>query len=217
MHKSESIASLAKALAVAQGQMGGAKKGSANPFFKSTYSDLSSVVAAIRDPLSSNGLSFVQATEPSDHNEIRVITLLMHESGEWIESTIAIPVSKADAQGYGSAITYAKRYGLQALLGIPSEDDDGNAAAKAAPPERPKSVAKLDFSALPPDEQQFLRDLAVDVLSCESDEAMFDAYVKTTATLDSDEKVAFWSLFDSKQRNTITRLGKQAREAREAA
>jgi hypothetical protein len=116
MNKSESIKELACALAKAQGQMGGAHKGKANPFFKSVYADLSSVVTAIREPLSSNGLSFIQATEPSDKDEIRVITMLMHESGEWLSSTIAIPVSKADAQGYGSAITYAKRYGLQLCL-----------------------------------------------------------------------------------------------------
>jgi hypothetical protein len=152
MNKSESIANLAKALSIAQGQMGGAVKGKANPFFKSVYADLSSVVEAIREPLSSNGLSYVQVTHPSERNEVIVETVLMHESGEWLSGTLAMPVSKADAQGFGSAITYAKRYGLQGLLGVPSDDDDGNAASqKKAEPEgkgKEKPPAIIDQAKL---------------------------------------------------------------------
>lgn len=144
MNKSESIASLAKALAIAQGQMGGAVKGKANPFFKSVYADLSSVVDAIREPLTNNGLSFVQVTHPSERNEIIVETVLMHESGEWLSGTLAMPVSKTDAQGFGSAITYAKRYGLQGLLGVPSEDDDGSAASRKKDAPEVKETTKTN-------------------------------------------------------------------------
>jgi hypothetical protein len=134
MNKSESIAALAAALAKAQGAMKGAVKDSANPFFKSKYADLASVVEAIRAAFSANGLSYIQTVEPSDKDEVRVETTLMHSSGEWIScGVLSLPVSKADAQGYGSALTYARRYSLSAAVGVAPEDDDGNAASAAKP------------------------------------------------------------------------------------
>jgi len=134
MNKSESIAGLAAALAKAQGQMKGALKDSANPFFKSRYADLASVVEAIRAAFSANGLSYIQTLEPSDKDEVRVETTLLHASGEWISCGIlSLPVSKIDAQGYGSALTYARRYSLSAAVGVAPEDDDGNAASAAKP------------------------------------------------------------------------------------
>ena len=210
MNKSESIKELACALAKAQGQMGGAHKGKANPFFKSVYADLSSVVTAIREPLSSNGLSFIQATEPSDKDEIRVITMLMHETGEWLSSTIAIPVSKADAQGYGSAITYAKRYGLQGLLGVPSEDDDGNAAAKAKPAITPVRAAmqSVDINT---EDMDFLRGVAselVQMVEVEADPVRAFNHM-SKQNLDSDQKLALWSILqpNSKTRSAIKKEG----------
>ena len=129
MKTSESIDKLATALNKAQASMTGAKKASNNPFFKSKYSDLSEVMAAISQPFSENGLCFVQGAE-FDENKIAVSTRVIHTSGQWIESITVLPPTKNDAQGYGSAITYAKRYGLQALCGVPSVDDDGNDATK---------------------------------------------------------------------------------------
>ena len=134
MNKSESIAGLAAALAAAQGVMKGALKDSANPFFRSRYADLASVVEAIRAAFSANGLSYIQTVEPSDKDEVRVETMLLHASGEWISCGIlSLPVSKIDAQGYGSALTYARRYSLSAAVGVAPEDDDGNAASLAKP------------------------------------------------------------------------------------
>ncbi|MEI6736929.1 MAG: ERF family protein [Pseudomonadota bacterium] len=134
MNKSESIAGLAAALAAAQGVMKGALKDSANPFFKSRYADLASVVEAIRAAFSANGLSYIQTVEPSDKDEVRVETTLLHSSGEWIScGVLSLPVSKIDAQGYGSALTYARRYSLSAAVGVAPEDDDGNAASLAKP------------------------------------------------------------------------------------
>lgn len=134
MNKSDSIAALAAALAKAQGAMKGAVKDSANPFFKSKYADLASVVEAIRAAFSANGLSYIQTLEPSDKDEVRVETTLLHASGEWIScGVLSLPVSKADAQGYGSALTYARRYSLSAAVGVAPEDDDGNAASAAKP------------------------------------------------------------------------------------
>ena len=145
--KSTSIKEIATALAKAQGQMKGAIKDSANPFFKSKYADLASVVEAIREAFSKNGLSYVQTLEPSDKDEVRVKTILMHSSGEWLDCGIlALPVSKKDAQGFGSAMTYARRYSLSAACGVAALDDDGNAATVAAPakPKMAETVV-LDF------------------------------------------------------------------------
>jgi len=134
MNKSESIAGLAAALAKAQGAMKGAVKDSANPFFKSKYADLASVVEAIRSAFSANGLSYIQTVEPSDKDEVRIETTLLHSSGEWIScGVLALPVSKHDAQGFGSALTYARRYSLSAAVGVAPEDDDGNAASATKP------------------------------------------------------------------------------------
>lgn len=125
MNKSDSIMELAKALNKAQDQMGGAVKDAANPFFKSKYADLSSVVKAVKQPFADNGISYSQFPLTED-GMVGVETILMHVSGEWIASKLLLPVTKKDPQAAGSAITYARRYALQAAAGIPSEDDDGN-------------------------------------------------------------------------------------------
>jgi len=130
MNKSESIKNLAVAMCKAQGEMGGAHKGANNPFFKSKYADLGSVVEAVKEPFTNNGLSYVQFPI-EEGGRIGVETILMHDSGEWLSNSFTVQLSKQDAQGAGSAITYCRRYGLQAIAGIPSEDDDGNAASKS--------------------------------------------------------------------------------------
>ena len=129
MEKSESIKNIAIAMCKAQGEMGGALKGEENPFFKKKYADLGAVVQAVKEPFASNGLSYVQFPIESA-GRIGIETILMHESGEWLSNSFTVQLSKQDAQGAGSAITYCRRYSLQAIAGIPSEDDDGNAASK---------------------------------------------------------------------------------------
>ncbi len=128
MERSESTKELATALAKAQGEMAGAKKDSANPFFKSKYADLASVWEACRVPLSSNGLAVSQWIEESDPEHVRVTTRLDHSSGEWLASTMNVLMTKPDAQGMGSAITYARRYALAAAVGVAPEDDDAESA-----------------------------------------------------------------------------------------
>lgn len=130
MKTSESIADIATALHKAQGNMMGAVKSSKNPFFRSTYSDLSSVIQAVSSPFFDNGLSFSQGAEYQD-GMLAIVTRIMHTSGEWIEATTILPAIKNDPQAYGSAISYGRRYGLQALAGVPSVDDDSNYASAA--------------------------------------------------------------------------------------
>jgi hypothetical protein len=139
MDKSESIKELAIAMCKAQERMGGAHKGANNPFFKSKYADLGAVVEAVKEPFAINGLSYVQFPI-EDGGRIGVETILMHESGEWMSNKFTVQLTKQDAQGAGSAITYCRRYGLQAIAGIPSADDDGNAAQK---PQLPSMLKKI--------------------------------------------------------------------------
>ena len=127
MKKSKQIEQLAAALCKAQAEMAGAKKTAKNPFFKSTYANLEEVIHCIRQPFADNGLSFMQFPL-ADEDRAGVETIILHSSGEWISNKLMLKCSKVDPQGMGSAITYARRYGLQAAVGLPSEDDDGNAA-----------------------------------------------------------------------------------------
>jgi len=137
MQTSEQINELAAALAKAQGQIQGAVKDSTNPAFKSRYADLASVWDACRVALSLNGLAVVQGPALADRG-VSVTTRLLHSSGQWAESTLILPMDKATAQGAGSAITYARRYALAAMVGVaPDDDDDGNAASQPAQQQRP--------------------------------------------------------------------------------
>jgi len=135
MNKSDSIGNLAAALALAQGAMAPAKMDATNPFLKNKYADLGSVIQAAKGPLTLNGLSYTQ--HPSIEAEtITVTTLLMHKSGEWIESAITLPIEDkkglSQAQAMGAVITYLRRYSLSAILGVyADEDTDGNDKPRA--------------------------------------------------------------------------------------
>lgn len=123
MIKSDSLKELASALSKAQGQIGSAKKDSENPFFKSKYASLESVINTCKDILSQNGLSVSQLLE-SEGPDTFVRTTLLHSSGEFLSSSMRLIVSKHDMQALGSAISYARRYALMAAVGIAAEDDD---------------------------------------------------------------------------------------------
>lgn len=221
MNKSDSIKELAGALSKAQGEIKGALKDADNPFFKSKYADLASVVEAIRAPLAKHGIAYVQLTVPSEKEEVQVETVLMHESGEWVSGIIAVPVSKADAQGYGSALTYARRYGLAAAVGVAPEDDDGNAAAKAAP----KAVSKITPNAGAGDDltaaaKSRCLDVSIVVKDYLAEGKEWNALEELEhANLDMSEKLYIWTLFDSKERSAIKRLQEAQRknEARKEA
>ena len=146
--QSEDINELADALAKAQGLIEGAAKDSKNPFFKSSYADLHSVMACAREPLAANGLSVVQPTAVID-GQLCLITMIMHKSGQWVKSVVPLILSKQDPQSVGSAITYYRRYSYAALVGIAQMDDDGETAMERKNPvkesankEKPPEPAK---------------------------------------------------------------------------
>ena len=131
MNKSESITNLAKALSNFQGKMIAVKKDAINPFYKSRYATLDTIWETIRKPLSENGLSIAQTMNVFGDKSL-LETTLYHTSGEWISGTQLVNPIKDDPQSLGSAISYARRYSLSAILGIVAdEDDDANVATKS--------------------------------------------------------------------------------------
>lgn len=124
---------ISAALVKAQKEFGPALKTHTNPAFRSKYAGLDACIEAVIDALNNNGIFLMQPTHECEGGVI-VETLFIHESGEQLSSgKLHVPATKLDAQGYGSALTYARRYSLMAACGIAPEDDDGNAASKPAP------------------------------------------------------------------------------------
>lgn len=127
------------ALVKAQKAFGPALKSSTNPHFKSRYADLSACVEAVIDALNDNGIALIQRNIECESG-VCVETVFVHESGESLSSgPLHVPAAKQDPQGYGSALTYARRYSLMAACGIAPEDDDGNAATSAKNAQKPTS------------------------------------------------------------------------------
>lgn len=126
------------ALAKALPELEAAKKNAANPHFKSKYADIAAVLEAIR-PIAAHGLWFRQVSHESADG-VCVETFYIHDTGELSAGRVYVPATKRDAQAFGSAQTYARRYGLQMAFGLATEDDDGNAAAAAKP--EPKAEPK---------------------------------------------------------------------------
>lgn len=125
MNKSDSITKLAEALSAFQGELKPAKKDEVNPFFKSKYADLASIYEVIREPLAKHGLSVAQLPYVWNDDKVILTTMLLHSSGEWLSSELLVtPVKANDPQSMGSALTYARRYALGAILGVAAEEDD---------------------------------------------------------------------------------------------
>lgn len=218
MNMSASIKELAAALAKAQPQIQGAKKDKNNPAFKSKYADLSSVTEAIDSAIPAQGLSYVQVSHDRE-NAAAIETIILHSSGEWMScGVVSVPVTKHDAHGFGSALTYARRYSLSAGFGVVPEDDDGNAAARSAPNHgalRPGDGAGKITPASgflekqTTDMQNHLRDLAhrVESLHKRNDvTGAKDEWVAGKSDLDEEQQAAAWTLIDSKARSAIKAL-----------
>jgi hypothetical protein len=170
MTKSDAINELAAAMAKAQAVMTGAKKDAANPFFKSHYADLASVREACMPALTAHGLSVIQFPRLVSADQggmvVEVETILAHSSGQFIADTLSVPVTKADAQGVGSAITYARRYALGAVAGVAAEDDDGEGAvgrstkahvstwAESGYQPKPQTLSPVEAPVTPPKPSQ---------------------------------------------------------------
>lgn len=138
----ENTKQIAAAFVKAQSQFGAALKTSTNPHFKSRYADLAACVEAVIDALNNNGIALLQQSHECESG-VSIETVFLHESGQELRSgKLWLPASKQDAQGYGSALTYARRYSLMSAAGLAPEDDDGNAASK------PKQVGALPDKVL---------------------------------------------------------------------
>ena len=141
---SEDITDIITALLLAQKDIKHPKMDKVNPHYKNKYASLTAVIDASKKPLVENDLCVVQSPYATEKG-VTVETTLFHKTGQWIRSALDLPVSRQDAQGYGSSITYGRRYTLSAILNLNSEeDDDGNAAAVAKTTSAEKSnVSKI--------------------------------------------------------------------------
>jgi hypothetical protein len=146
MQKSDFINELATSLAKAQGSITTASKDKQNPFLKSSYADLASVMAAARAHLSANGLSVIQTAETDDTGGVSVTTMLAHASGQWISGTMSMTAGeergKSSAQVLGSIVTYLRRYGYMAITGVVADDDDDDGNSATGKPAQSKPAAQ---------------------------------------------------------------------------
>ena len=156
--QSPTIGKLAAALSKAQLAMESAKKDATNPHLRNRYADLTSCWAACRKPLGDNGLAVAQLTETISASAIRIRTILLHESGEWIRSELTVPCAASKginpAQAMGSAISYGRRYGLSALIGISADDDDGATAGSPQCQQQARQQNRPQGQQAPPPRQQ---------------------------------------------------------------
>ncbi len=134
MKTSEQIDKIAPAFLLAQKAIKFAVKDAQNPHLKNRYADLPSVIDAVKQALNDSGIAIIQTAGDLIEGKMVLSTVLMHESGQWFRSDTTMPLAKQDAQGYGSAVTYARRYALSAMTGLYQDDDDGNAASNVGQP-----------------------------------------------------------------------------------
>lgn len=210
MKHSESVKELAVALVKAQAAIQSVVKDKTGKIetksgakYEYNYSDLSSVIDAVKGPLNEAGITFIQCPS-AEGKVVTVTTVFLHTSGEWLESSISMPVGQDTAQAYGSAITYGKRYALQSMTGLPSADDDGKEASKPAAP-RPNTATQVAvdaFDGMNDEEKDFLRSTEADIKGLFAAKGDVVAYFDSHK-LDTEEKLALWSLLPSDVRSWI--------------
>jgi len=187
---------IASALVRAQRGFAPALKTSTNPHFRSKYVDLAGCVEAVVDALNAAGIALVQRTS-EDSTGVTVETVFVHESGEMLEcGKLHVPASKQDPQGYGSALTYARRYSLMAACGIAPEDDDGNAASKV-------KVSSTKTDLVTPHRMNVVADVAAAINERMSASDVIGALDEFQGITDVEEKTALWGMLDSKTRSAI--------------
>lgn len=217
LRTSDSIAKIAPALLAAQKAVGGTVKDKTGKILTKTgsyeykYSDLSSVLDEIKGPLNDNGIMLLQSPT-ADSSGVCVITRLLHESGEWIEESLYMPVTQSTPQAYGSAITYCRRYSAQSMVGLKAEDDDGKAAS-VPPVHDPaeairtanisgRSVLEAEFNKMAPEEQDFIRSHAAEVEKLFANKGDVFGYVESQH-FDQEEKMALAFLLPSNIRAAL--------------
>lgn len=189
---------IASALVRAQRGFAPALKTSTNPHFRSKYVDLAGCIEAVVDALNSAGIALIQRTS-EDNTGVTVETVFVHESGEMLEcGKLHVPASKQDPQGYGSALTYARRYSLMAAAGIAPEDDDGNAASKSAP-----KVLATKTDLVPSHRMAIIADVAAAIGERMSANDLIGAVEEYSGITDVEEKMSLWGMLDSKTRSAI--------------
>ena len=202
MKTSESISEIAKALNEVRKNIKQPEKSANNPFFKSKYVMLEGVVDAI-DKALPKGFTYTQEVT-SDGNQISVSTILLHESGQYIQfDPLNVPVTKNDAQAFGSAETYARRYTLSAVFGVTSDvDDDGNSASKSAPHEAPHKRRVTPKKSSKPMASQEDKDTLKDKIAALSKEMAMEPKPLTVASM-KNAKVASWKDMTKDDLNAI--------------
>jgi hypothetical protein len=214
MNKSESCKELATSLAKAQAEMKNPGLDKTNPHFKSKFASLAGVRDSVVPVLAKHGISVVQSLEHSDHG-IACETMLLHSSGEWLSGTLVLPVSKEDAQGYGSAATYARRYALMSFAGVVGdEDDDGNAASKHKTPAEAISRANVKpaggvMDSLSADDQtqcRLVASIVLDAWDNGKQDMAVNNWKEHARALGQDERVAAWDLLPSNVRSHIKKV-----------
>ena len=206
MNKSDSITDLAVALVKAQGELKNPSFDSQNPHFKNKYASLATVRDTVTPVLAKHGLAVVQLLGRGEGG-ITCETVLLHTTGQWLSEALYMPSAKQDAQGFGSAITYARRYALMAICGVVGdEDDDGQAAVKQkgqlSGPITPTTGAR---EALKPDQIDRVEKVASNMLDMfEAGRDVSEPYdVMELALLDNEEKIFLWTFLDSKMRSAL--------------
>lgn len=218
---------IAAAFVKAKRAFGPALKDKTNPAFRSKYADLGACIDAVEDALLANGIAFIQETS-EDSTGVTVETVFVHESGETLRcGKLHVPAAKQDPQGYGSALTYARRYSLMASCGIAPEDDDGNAASKTPARAAPRAAPKFGVKAavleqsppIPPDEVDFLQELADNMLrDVEQKVPMDEVFNKLDETnLDNDQKIYLSTLLPSTINNQLKAISLARRATATAA
>lgn len=201
---------IATALVNAQKAFQPALKTSLNPHFRSKYADLSACVEAVIDALNQNGIYLLQKNYDCPDG-VMVETVFVHESGEMLECGIVhFPATKKDSQGYASALTYARRYSLMSACGLAPEDDDGNAASKSVPRITPtRAESEISEKRL-----SVLTDVAEAIKERMSQDDVIGAFDEANGITDVEEKVALWSMLDSKTRSAIKKQAELSKETK---
>lgn len=197
---------ISAAFVKAKRSFGPALKDKTNPHFRSKYADLGACIDAVEEALLANGIAFIQETS-EDPSGVTVETLFLHESGEQIRcGKLHVPAAKQDPQGFGSALTYARRYSLMAACGIAPEDDDGNSATKAVQEKRASGAMAdtLETISLTIEERDYLKELAQNVIDLFAAKGQATAYERVESEgLENEHKIYLWSRLPSNVRTAL--------------